>query len=107
MLAGSAWSRSSMWAANAATVTPSADSGDGRLHLTPANLLSNLHRSLEPSHTAAALRRIFSDETRFAVHAPLPAQPHFSDEGRGQPRTPVFRTRGVRSKPVRARTRCL
>ena len=80
-LAGAAWSASCMWAANAATVTPSADSGDGRLHFTPANLLSNLHRSLEPPHTRAALRRIFADESRFAVHASLPAQPHFADEG--------------------------
>ena len=80
-LAGAAWSASSMWAANAATVTPSADSGDGRLHLTPANLLSNLHRSLEAPHTRAALQRIFPDETRVAVHPPLPAQPHFADEG--------------------------
>ncbi len=80
-LAGAAWSASAMWAANAATVTPSADGADGRLHFTPANLLTNLHRSLEPSHTAAALHRIFSDPARFAVHDPLPAQPHFADEG--------------------------
>ena len=33
---------SSMWAANAATVSPSADTDDGRVHLTPANLASNL-----------------------------------------------------------------
>ncbi len=81
ILAGSAWSASSMWAANAATVTPSADSGDGRLHFTPANLLTNLHRSLEPAHTTAVLRRVFPDRTRFAVHDALPAQPHFADEG--------------------------
>ena len=81
ILAGSAWSASAMWAANAATVTPSADSHDGRLHFTPANLLSNLHRSLEPLHTTAALRRIFPDRARFAVHDGLPAQPHFADEG--------------------------
>ena len=80
-LAGAAWSASSMWAANAATVTPSADSGDGRVHLTPANLLTNLHRSLEPPHTTSALRRLFPDAVRFAVHEPLPAQPHFADEG--------------------------
>ncbi len=81
ILAGSAWSASAMWAANAATVTPSADSHDGRLHFTPANLLTNLHRSLEPAHTAAMLRRIFPDPERFTVHAPLPPQPHFADEG--------------------------
>ncbi|WP_174301155.1 N-succinylarginine dihydrolase [Caulobacter sp. S45] len=81
ILAGSAWSASSMWAANAATVTPSADSGDGRLHFTPANLLTNLHRSLEHSHTTAALKRIFSDPRRFTVHDALPPQPHLADEG--------------------------
>ena len=81
VLAGSAWSASAMWAANAATVTPSADSRDGRLHFTPANLLTNLHRSLEPAHTTAALRRIFPDPAHFAVHDALPAQPHFADEG--------------------------
>ena len=80
-LAGAAWSASAMWAANAATVTPSADSGDGRLHLTPANLLTNLHRSLEPPDTTEALRRLFPDAARFAVHEPLPARPHFADEG--------------------------
>jgi succinylarginine dihydrolase len=80
-LAAAAFSASSMWAANAATVTPSADADDGRVHLTPANLLTNLHRSLEGAQTTRALRRLFPDERRFAVHDPLPAQPHFSDEG--------------------------
>ena len=80
-LAGAAWSASSMWAANAATVTPSADSGDGRLHLSAANLVTNLHRSLEHVQTTASLRRIFPNAGRFAVHDALPAQPHFGDEG--------------------------
>src|SRR4051812_47984080 len=31
-------SASAMWTANAATVAPSADTADGRVHLTPANL---------------------------------------------------------------------
>lgn len=77
----SASSASSMWAANAATVTPSADSADGRVHLTAANLLTNLHRSLEGEQTARALRVLFPDPRRFAVHEPLPPQPHFGDEG--------------------------
>ena len=81
LLASAASSASAMWAANAATVTPSADSGDGRVHFTPANLLSNMHRSLEPEQTTPALRVLFPDERRFAVHDPLPAQPHHSDEG--------------------------
>ena len=80
-LAAAACSASPMWAANAATVTPSADAADGRVHFTPANLLTNLHRSLEGPQTALSLRRLFPDEARFAVHDPLPAQPHFADEG--------------------------
>jgi succinylarginine dihydrolase len=80
-LAAAACSASPMWAANAATVTPSADAADGRVHFTPANLLTNLHRSLEGPQTARALRRLFPDQDRFAVHDPLPAQPHFADEG--------------------------
>ncbi|MBO9560297.1 MAG: N-succinylarginine dihydrolase [Caulobacter sp.] len=80
-LAAAACSASPMWAANAATVTPSADTVDGRVHFTPANLLTNLHRSLEGPQTARALRRLFPDETRFAVHDPLSAQSHFADEG--------------------------
>jgi len=80
-LASAVCSASPMWAANAATVTPSADTADGRVHFTPANLLTNLHRSLEGPQTTRSLRRLFPDESRFAVHDPLPAQPHFADEG--------------------------
>jgi succinylarginine dihydrolase len=80
-LVGAAWSASAMWAANAATVTPSADSADGRLHLTPANLLAQLHRSLEPEQTARSLRALFPDPERFVVHAPLHAHGAFADEG--------------------------
>ncbi|HYG25455.1 MAG TPA: N-succinylarginine dihydrolase [Caulobacteraceae bacterium] len=80
-LAAAACSASSMWAANAATVTPSADSADGRVHFTPANLLTNLHRSLEAPQTARSLRALFPDERHFAVHEPLHSRPHFADEG--------------------------
>jgi succinylarginine dihydrolase len=79
--AAAAASASSMWAANAATVTPSADAADGRVHFTPANLLSNLHRSLEHRGTQRALQRLFPDERRFAVHDALPGHAHFADEG--------------------------
>ncbi len=74
-------STSSMWAANAASVSPAADTTDGRLHLTPANLVSQFHRALEPPATAAVLGRIFPDPARFAHHAPLPAALPFADEG--------------------------
>ncbi|MFZ5670046.1 MAG: N-succinylarginine dihydrolase [Pseudomonadota bacterium] len=80
-LLNTAASASPMWAANAATVTPSADAADGRVHFTPANLLTNLHRSLEGPQTTRALRRLFPDEARFAVHDPLPAALGLADEG--------------------------
>jgi succinylarginine dihydrolase len=74
-------SSSSMWAANAATVAPSCDSADGRVHFTPANLSSMFHRSLEAETTTATLRAIFSDAERFVVHDALPAGTLFADEG--------------------------
>ncbi len=74
-------SASNMWVANAATVTPSSDSADGRVHLTPANLIAKLHRSLESVQTERILRSIFRDETRFAVHRPVPAAEGLGDEG--------------------------
>jgi len=80
-LLAAASSASSMWAANAATVSPSPDTADGRLHITPANLLHNLHRSIEPPTTTLALRAIFADESRFVIHDPLPATLALSDEG--------------------------
>jgi succinylarginine dihydrolase len=74
-------SASAMWAANAATISPSADTRDGRLHITPANLPTQFHRSLETGATSAVLRTIFADESRFAVHQALPAVSYFGDEG--------------------------
>ncbi len=74
-------SASSMWTANAATVTPSADSADGRVHLTPANLVAMFHRSIEPPVTARVLKAIFPEGRRFAHHDPLPGATHFGDEG--------------------------
>ena len=74
-------SAAAMWVANAATVSPSADTADGRVHFTPANLVSHFHRSLEAPTTTAVLRAIFNDPAHFAVHEPLPAAPQFGDEG--------------------------
>jgi succinylarginine dihydrolase len=75
------WSASSMWAANAATISPSADTADGKVHITPANLISNYHRSLEHPTTTRMLRMIFKDNACFHVHDPLPDQMRFADEG--------------------------
>jgi succinylarginine dihydrolase len=80
-LLASVCSSSSMWAANAATVSPGFDTGDARVHFTPANLLTQFHRSIEPPTTTAVLRAIFRDESAFTVHEPLPSAAHFSDEG--------------------------
>lgn len=79
--AAAACSASPMWAANAATVTPSADAADGRVHFTPANLHTNLHRSLEHQQTKRALDALFPDASKFAVHDALPAVAHLADEG--------------------------
>ncbi|WP_421786183.1 N-succinylarginine dihydrolase [Hyphobacterium sp.] len=74
------YSASPMWAANAATVSPSTDTSDKRLHMTPANLVTTLHRSLEGAATERALQRVFPGR-QFAVHNPLPMQSTFADEG--------------------------
>lgn len=75
------YSASNMWAANAATVTPSIDSIDGKLHLTPANLITTPHRAIEGPQTERILRAIFNHDEHFTVHTPLPSHMLFSDEG--------------------------
>ena len=74
-------SAAAMWAANAATVSPSCDTADGRVHFTPANLVSHFHRALEAPTTTRVLRSIFNDAKKFVVHEPLPAAAQFGDEG--------------------------
>ena len=76
-----AYSASAMWSANAATVSPSADTADGRLHISVANLSAMLHRSIEFPDTFATLSRIFADEAHFQVHPALPGHEDFADEG--------------------------
>jgi succinylarginine dihydrolase len=78
-LAANAMSASAMWAANAATVSPAQDAGDGRCHLTVANLRTMAHRSHEWPATLAQLQLAFADPALFTVHAPVP--PAFGDEG--------------------------
>lgn len=74
-------SAASMWTANAATVAPSIDSIDHKVHFTPANLSSNFHRSIESFTTGKILRKIFNDPTYFIHHSPLPSGLFFADEG--------------------------
>lgn len=74
-------SASSMWTANAATVSASADTADARVHFTPANLNAKFHRAIEHPFTTRVLRTIFDDPAHFMVHDALPPCPHFGDEG--------------------------
>jgi succinylarginine dihydrolase len=74
-------SASSMWSANAATVSPGANTADGRVHFTPANLNNKFHRSIEHAQTARTLQAIFADENYFAHHPALPGCPQLGDEG--------------------------
>ncbi|MBD8658383.1 N-succinylarginine dihydrolase [Oxalobacteraceae sp. CFBP 13730] len=76
-----AWSAAPMWTANAATVSPSADSLDGRVHFTAANLNNKLHRAEEHVQATRTLRAIFGNSDHFMVHDPLPSVPAFADEG--------------------------
>lgn len=76
-----AYSASSMWTANAATVSPSIDTIDARLSFTSANLSSMLHRSVEHPETSASLASIFDNGDHFSVHAALPMHADFADEG--------------------------
>jgi succinylarginine dihydrolase len=71
----------SMWTANSATVCPSIDSSDGHVHFTPANLASNLHRSIEAETTSRILKAIFPNPVFFTHHSPLPSGGIFLDEG--------------------------
>src|SRR6516225_6780818 len=80
-LLAACFSASSMWTANATTMAPSCDTGDGKVHFTPANLITNFHRSIEAKDTADLLKTIFADRDRFMHHSRLPAALTFSDEG--------------------------
>ena len=80
-LLASCYSASSMWSANAATVSASSDTDDHKVHFTPANLVSQFHRSIEPSDTATMLKAVFPDPAFFTHHSPLPAHIEWADEG--------------------------
>lgn len=74
------FSASSMWTANAATITPSSDSADQKCHVTPANLSGQFHRAIEAAFTHKQLQAIFQGD-KFIVHSPLPYGMQFGDEG--------------------------
>ena len=74
-------SASSMWTANAATISPSGDTADNKIHFTPANLSNKFHRSIDHEVTGNILKATFSDPNHFAHHEALPTVDHFGDEG--------------------------
>ncbi len=78
-LTAAAWSASSMWTANAATVSPAPDTTDGKCHLTPANLVAMPHRSHEWPDTLRMLAVAFGNQDHFVLHTPV--LPTFGDEG--------------------------
>jgi succinylarginine dihydrolase len=80
-LLAACYSASSMWTANAATVSPSADTSDKKVHFTAANLANKFHRSLEPVTTSHILRSMFSNDDFFKHHQHLNDNEHFGDEG--------------------------
>ncbi len=77
----SCYSASSMWTANAATVSPSADSADGKVHFTAANLNNKFHRSIEHETTTRILQAMFKDDAMFVHHDSIPQTVAFGDEG--------------------------
>ncbi len=74
-------SSATMWTANAATVTPSCDSKDGKVHITPANLASHLHRHLDVPGTNLLLKSLFPNRKLFTLHEPLVSSLELHDEG--------------------------
>lgn len=75
------YSASNMWVANAATISPSADTSDKKVHFTPANLASNFHRGIEAEATAKLLKSVFNNSHYFVHHSTLPLGQYFGDEG--------------------------
>ena len=73
------YSASSMWSANAATFSPSIDSNDQKIHITPANLNSMFHRSIEHEFTKTQLELMFGGVAM--VHEPIKNISGYGDEG--------------------------
>lgn len=80
-LLSACYSASSMWTANAATISPSIDTQDHKVHFTAANLVSNLHRHQEADFSRKLLQSIFADANHFSHHAVLPRSSVTGDEG--------------------------
>lgn len=80
-LLSACYSASSMWSANAATISPSTDTQDHKVHFTAANLVSNLHRHHEADFSKKILEFIFANSNYFRHHPILPRSTIMGDEG--------------------------
>jgi len=80
-LLSAAMSASAMWSANAATVSPAPDTADGKLHITPANLISSWHRAQEAHERGEMFRYLWRNSQDVDVHDPLPSILPLRDEG--------------------------
>lgn len=80
-LLSAAMSASAMWSANAATVSPASDTTDGKLHITPANLISSWHRAQEAQERGEMFRYLWRNSEDVDIHDPLPSIVPLRDEG--------------------------
>lgn len=80
-LLSACYSASSMWTANAATVSASKDTEDKKVHFTAANLVSNLHRHQEADFSHKLMQYLFADSHHFKHHPVLPRSSVTGDEG--------------------------
>lgn len=80
-LLSACYSASSMWTANAATVSPGTDTQDNKVHFTAANLVSNLHRHQEADFSKKLLEYLFNNNDYFVHHPILPRTSITGDEG--------------------------
>jgi succinylarginine dihydrolase len=78
-LLSAATSCSAMWTANAATVTPGADSQRDSTTVTIANLVASVHRAIEPQQTLSDLRGVIPAEC--FLNGPLAGGAAMRDEG--------------------------
>ena len=76
-----AFAPAGLWVANWATVSPSADTMDGRVHVTPANRAAVLYRAIEANECYHILHQVFFNPRHFVVHDPLPGAYELADEG--------------------------
>ncbi len=76
-----AFAPAGLWTANWATASPSADTTDGRVHVTPANRAAVLYRAIEANECYHVLRQVFFNPRHFVVHDPLPGAYELADEG--------------------------